>query len=266
MNLIVIVWDVSPEIIRIGNYPARWYGLLFGFAFILGYYVMQFIYKREHVDAKYLESLFLYVALGGIIGARLGHCFFYDFQTTIENPLTVLYIWKGGLASHGGAIGILFSVLLYSFKYKYKPYIWIIDRIVIPISMGGALIRLGNLANSEIVGKTSELPWAFLFVNNPLYNAAPRHPAQLYEAIAYVLIFIFLLSLYHRKKGDIGKGIFLGWFLVLIFMIRFLIEFIKENQSRFEENMWLNMGQILSIPLVIIGLFLIFREKGKKIP
>ncbi len=261
MTLLTFIWHADPELISFGFLKARWYGLLFATGYIVGYYIMIWIYKKEKLDVKEVETIFIYTAIGGILGARLGHILFYDIELYLENPLEIFYIWHGGLASHGGAIGILLIMLYYCKKKKYKSYLWIIDRMVIPIALGGMFIRLGNFFNSEIIGKPTDLPWGIIFEMNPFYSKVPRHPSQLYEALAYLGIFIFLFKYYIFKFQKIKEGSILGFFLVLIFLVRFLLEFTKENQVDFENNMFMNMGQVLSIPLVLLGLWLILRKE-----
>lgn len=264
MTLLQIIWDVSPELISFGFLKARWYGLLFGTGYIIGYYIFVEFYKKEGINIKEADTIFIYTAIGGVVGARLGHILFYDLQLYIENPIEILYIWHGGLASHGGAIGILFMMWLYTRKHKYKPYLWIIDRIVIPTALGGMFIRLGNFFNSEIIGQATDLPWGVVFAQNPYFSQVPRHPSQIYEALCYLGIFIILLLYYKKHFGRVKDGSILGLFLVLIFGVRFILEFTKENQVAFENFLPLNMGQILSIPLVAIGLWLFLRKPPRK--
>jgi len=259
-----LVWNVDPELIALGFFKARWYGLLFGGSFLIGYYIMAAIYKKENIDIKEIDTMFIYTAIGGVVGARLGHILFYDLNLYLNNPIEMLYVWHGGLASHGGAIGVLLMMYFYSRKRKYKPYLWIIDRLVIPIALGGMFIRFGNFFNSEIIGKPTDLPWGIIFLKNTFYSQVPRHPSQLYEALAYFLIFIFLWRYYIAHSKKIKDGTLLGLFLVLVFSARFLIEFTKENQVGFESSLFLNMGQLLSIPLVILGLWLIFKKDIKR--
>jgi prolipoprotein diacylglyceryl transferase len=203
------------------------------------------------------------MAVGTVIGARLGHCLFYEPDYYLQNPLEILKIWRGGLASHGAAIGILVALWLFIRKYK-KPFIWILDRIVVVVALAGALIRLGNLMNSEIYGIETALPWGFVFIKN--LEVVPKHPTQIYEALTYFLIFGLLLTIYRRTDGKFRPGVLFSWFLILVFGMRFLIEFIKEDQVDFEAAMSLNMGQWLSIPFVLlgIGLLLFYRPKAVK--
>lgn len=257
----MIYWDVSPDIFSIGPFVIRWYGLLFALSFIVGYQIMYVIFKKESKPDAILNDLIWYMILGTVLGARLGHCFFYNPAYYLANPLEILQVWKGGLASHGAAIGILLSLYLFVKKHKEYDYLWILDRIVITVALGGFFIRMGNLFNSEIIGTPTNVPWAFVFAS---VDGVPRHPAQLYEAIAYLIVFIFLLIYYFRKSGKFKNGLLLGLFLILVFGFRFFIEFIKEDQTYFEKGWLLNMGQLLSIPFVLLGFYLILR-KNKKI-
>jgi len=258
--LISFIWNVSPELFSYGPLTASWYGLLFGISFLLGYSIFAHFYKKEGVDVKEADTIFLYTVGGGILGARIGHILFYNFSYYLENPMEIFFIWHGGLASHGGAIGILLLMFIYVKKKKYRSYLWIIDRMVIPIAMGGMFIRFGNFFNSEIIGKPTDLPWGVMFER---IDSIYRHPSQLYEAFSYLGIFIFLWVYYAKKFPKIKEGSILGLFLVLIFSVRFILEFTKENQVDFESNMLLNMGQILSVPLVLLGFWLIFRKVNK---
>lgn len=257
----MIHWNVSPDIFSIGPVTIRWYGLLFALSFIVGYQLMLVIFKKEHKTEDELNDLVWYMILGVVIGARLGHCFFYNPRYYLANPLEILQVWKGGLASHGAAIGILTAIYLYVRKRKGMTFLWVMDRVVITVALSGFFIRMGNLFNSEIIGKPTNASWGFIFES---VDNIPRHPAQLYESIAYLLIFVFLLVLYFRTDGKTKPGLIFGLFLILVFLFRFCIEFIKENQSSFENGMALNMGQLLSIPLILLGIYLLFR-KDKKI-
>lgn len=257
----MIYWDVSPEIFSIGPITIRWYGLLFAMSFIVGYQIMMVIFKRENRSEHDLNDLVWYMILGTVIGARLGHCFFYNPDYYLAHPLEIIQVWKGGLASHGAAIGILTALYLFVSKKKNFSFLWIVDRIVITVALSGFFIRMGNLFNSEIIGKPTNGKWGVIFVS---VDNIPRHPAQFYESVAYLLIFIFLLSLYFKLNAKFKNGLLTGIFLILIFGFRFFVEFFKEIQSMFEQSMFLNMGQLLSIPFVIIGIFLLIR-KDKKI-
>ena len=260
LNLLAhITWNVSPEMFSIGPISVRWYGLLFASAFIFGYKVMQWVYKKENKPVSDVEQLTVYMILGTVIGARLGHCLFYNPDFYLSNPLEILKVWKGGLASHGAAIGIITSLYFYAKKKKVTT-LWILDRIVIVVASGGFFIRLGNLFNSEIIGKPADVPWAFIFTK---VDNIPRHPAQLYESIAAFIVFLILFYLFKNKRDKWHDGFLFGMFLVLIFTFRFFVEFLKEVQSSFEAGMILVMGQLLSIPFVILGIFFIIRSSKK---
>ena len=258
----MIYWDVSPEIFSLGPLSIRWYGLLFASSFLVGFYIMQWIFKKEGKPEDDLNDLIWYMILGTVIGARLGHCLFYDPVYYLSNPLEILKVWKGGLASHGAAIGILTSIYYYSKKKKGQPYFWVMDRVVITVALGGSFIRLGNLFNSEIIGIPTDLPWAFTFAS---IDNIPRHPAQLYESIAYFITFLILFIYYKKHDGKFKEGFLFGAFLILVFGFRIFVEFIKENQSAFEQGMILNMGQLLSIPLVIAGFYFLYFYKKEPI-
>ena len=252
-----ITWDVSREITSIGPITLRWYGLLFALGFVFGFIILTRIYKLEKKPQSDLEQLSIYVILGTVIGARLGHCLFYDPAYYLVNPFEMLKVWEGGLASHGAAIGILTALYLFARKKKDQGMLWTLDRLVIVVALSGALIRLGNLFNSEIIGMQTDVPWAFIFTS---VDDIPRHPAQLYESIAYFISFGILYFIYLKKRETLKTGFLFGLFLIFIFGFRFLVEFIKEDQSAFEAGMFLNMGQILSIPFVIAGLYYMFRK------
>lgn len=264
MIIDAINWNVNPEIFRIGNFAVRWYGLLFASGFLFGYLIFYKFFKEEGLTVEILDKLTIYMALGTVIGARLGHCLFYEPDYYLSNPLEILKIWKGGLASHGAAIGILIALFVFVRKHK-KPYIWILDRIVVIVALGGALIRLGNLMNSEIYGVETSLPWGFVFIRN--HEIIPKHPTQIYEALTYFMVFGLLFWIYLKTKGKFTDGTLFGLFLILVFGVRFFIEFIKEDQVPFEEGMKLNMGQWLSIPFVLLGMLILYlyHRKSKKI-
>ncbi|MCD9017325.1 prolipoprotein diacylglyceryl transferase [Fulvivirgaceae bacterium QH1ED-6-2] len=253
-----IIWDIDPEIFA-GVEFLRWYGFCWALGMMLGYQVMLKIYKREAHSQSDLDNLTIYIVLGVIIGARLGHILFYDPIYYLNNPMEILpirikpkfeFIGFAGLASHGGVLGALSALYLYSKKHK-KDFLWTLDRLTIAGSLLGCSIRLGNLMNSEIIGIPAQVPWAFVFIR---VDQIPRHPAQLYEALFYLLIFSILFHLWRSGKIQNHKGFLFGLGLSLIFAQRFMLEFLKENQKAFEENWPLNMGQMLSVPLVIIGI------------
>ncbi len=251
MELQIIPWNVNPEIFRIGNFAVRWYGLLFASGFVFGYYIMRRIFRNEGLSDATLDRLTVYMAVGTIVGARLGHCFFYEPEYYLARPLEILKVWHGGLASHGAAIGILLALWLFVRKEK-KPFMWVIDRVVIVVALAGALIRLGNLMNSEIYGVETTLPWGFVFLRNG--ENAPKHPTQIYEALAYLTTFGILMRIYWKNLGKQKPGLLFGVFLVIVFGFRFFVEYVKEDQVAFEAGMKLNMGQWLSIPFVLAGI------------
>lgn len=273
MILNFIVWDVSPEIFTIpqdikyiGGLSVRWYGLLFAMSFVFGYIIMEKIFKNEGIGEKVLDQLSTTMLISTVLGARLGHCLFYEPSYYLANPFEILKIWEGGLASHGAAVGIFTGLYIFS-RMNHKPYLWVLDRIAIVVALSGFFIRTGNLMNSEIFGDITSLPWGFYFPR--YYDLAltvdPRHPTQIYEALSYLAIFVFLFRSYWKQKGKTNNGELFGYFMVLLFGVRFLIEFIKVPQVGFEENMILNMGQILSIPLVLTGFVMLYFAKRKKI-
>jgi phosphatidylglycerol---prolipoprotein diacylglyceryl transferase len=250
MHFSIIPWDQSPEIFSIGSFAIRWYGLLFASCFLFGYMIMRKIFINEGIGEEVLDKLTIYMAIATIVGARLGHVLFYDPAFYLRHPLEILMTWHGGLASHGAAIGILFALWLFS-KNQKKSYVWVMDRIAIVVALSGFFIRMGNLMNSEIYGIETTVPWGFVFLNNG--EVVPKHPTQIYEALAYLLIFILLYRIYWRKKGVFISGSIVSLFFMLVFGARFFIEFLKEDQVAFEASMKLNMGQLLSIPFVILG-------------
>jgi len=253
LTLSYITWNVTPELINIGPFSVRWYGLLFAMAFIAGFKIMQWIYNREDKPESDVEQLVIYVIIGTVIGARLGHCLFYNPEYYLANPLEILMVWKGGLASHGTAVGIPIAIYLFT-KKKKMSFLWQMDRVVIVTALGGAFIRLGNLFNSEIIGRPADVPWAFIFTR---VDNVPRHPTQLYESIGYLILFIILFLIYKNKYKKLNDGFIFGLFLILLFTFRFFVEFFKEVQEPFEKGLILDMGQLLSVPFIIIGIILI---------
>lgn len=266
MKLLQIIWNINPEIFTIGGFSLRYYSLLFVVAFFLGFLLIKNMYQREGLGETQVNPLVLYVFVGTLVGARLGQVLFYEFGY-FKNHLPEMvfpfritngkFEWTGyrGLASHGGAIGILTAVWLYCRKYTF-PMLWVLDRLVIVVALGGFFVRLGNFFNSEILGLPSTLPWAVVFAK---VDNIPRHPAQLYEALAYLVIFGVLWLLYQNGKYQ-KRGLLFGWFLVLVFTARFFIEFVKADQEAFESRLALNMGQLLSIPFVLTGLYFLLRK------
>lgn len=250
-----VVWSVDPVAFSLFGLEIRWYGIFWALAFILGIYFFTNFTKREKLPEKLVDSLFWYATILGILGARLGHCLFYEPSVYLADPIRILNIREGGMASHGAAIGFLIGLILFAWRNK-MPFWWAADRIMIPVAIGGAGVRLGNLMNSEIYGSVTDLPWGFIFVRNG--ETLPMHPTQIYEALAYILVFVILVILYY--KYDAGRkhpALMFGVGLVGIFLSRFFLEFIKNVQVAFEEGMALNMGQLLSIPFVLAGIALI---------
>jgi phosphatidylglycerol---prolipoprotein diacylglyceryl transferase len=252
-----IHWNVSPEIFNLGPLSIRWYGLLFASGFLIGYYIAEKMFKSENVSEKWIDSLFFYIIIATVIGARLGHVFFYGWEYYSQNPSEIIKVWHGGLASHGGAIGIFLALIIHSKVVTKRNVFWSIDRVVVPTALVAAFIRLGNLMNSEIYGIETSLPWGFIFERNN--EVVAKHPTQIYEALAYLLTFGILLHLYWRTRSRYKEGLLSGIFFIMVFTARFFIEFIKEDQEAFESAMSLNMGQWLSIPFVLGGIFLVVR-------
>lgn len=269
-------WNVDPEIIKFFGITLQYYGILFVSGLIIAVFFLEKLFKNDRVPRENLEKLIIYAAIGIFAGARLGHCLFYEPEYYLSHPLEMLFpigpkegggyefIGYRGLASHGGAIGLIIALIIYSLKTK-QNIIKTLDYIGIVAPITGFFIRMGNLMNSEIIGKPATVPWAFIFERVDLL---PRHPAQLYEAIAYLIIFCINWLLYKKIGTRKSNGLFFGLTLILIFTFRFFIEFLKERQVEFEEYMQLDMGQILSIPFVIVGIiFFIYglsRFKSKK--
>ncbi len=359
MTFNFVLWEASPELFSIGSLTVRWYGLLFALGFLIGQQILIWIYKTEGKSEKYVETLTVYMVVATILGARIGHCLFYEPEYYLTHPLDILKIWEGGLASHGAAAGILIAIYLYSKKQTDQSYLYVLDRMVITIALAGCLIRLGNLMNSEIIGKPTSFRGGFIFARsmedlldktykNSIYDiemslngkdsldeagrtiagvdlsfevpgeennekeikafveggikktiereynehivyaehppikieklegekaqkvtvgiwGVPRHPSQLYEAISSFLLFLFLFfGVYNRKREKTPEGRIFGFFVVILFSLRFIYEYFKEPQVEFEQTMSYNMGQLLSIPLIIAGLFVLINSYRKK--
>lgn len=271
MLSLFITWNASPEVFTIPgiDWPVRWYGLSWALAFIGSHFFMNRIFKKEGRTDKQLDLLTLYIVIATVLGARLGHCFFYDFSYYSKHPLEILKVWEGGLASHGGAIGIVIGMWLYCRKTK-EGWLWLFDRLVVVVPLASMCIRFGNLMNSEIVGKVTNVAWGFKFLRNDedMANLAQfgteipvRHPTQLYEALFYSVLFVLFYWLWKHKRSAVGPGFMFGLFCVLMFSFRFLMEFMKENQSAFEDALPINMGQILSLPFIALGIFMIARSR-----
>ncbi|MCF8346551.1 MAG: prolipoprotein diacylglyceryl transferase [Bacteroidales bacterium] len=270
MVFCAITWDFDPEIFSIGSHGIRWYGLMIASALLVGYLIFKRYLRGDKLTPEMVDNLLVYLAIAGIVGARLGHCLFYEPEYYLKNPLEILKIWKGGLASHGWAIGILLALWLYNRKYKI-PFLWLMDRIVIVVALASVFIRLGNFFNSEIYGHPTNLPWGVEFVRDRLYDSTtgkilptvPRHPTQLYEAFSYLLIFIASFVYYRKKNLEVRDGFIFSVFMIALFSARILIEFLKNDQVSFEAGMSFNMGQLLSLPFIIAGIGIIVWTKTK---
>jgi prolipoprotein diacylglyceryl transferase len=278
-----INWDVDSQLIDGYNTP-NLYGLLFVTGLIIGYFVVRKMFRKDGISDEMLDKLVLFMVVATIVGARLGHVFFYGpywdevsadgvvlERGYFSHPGDILKVWEGGLASHGAAIVILISLYIYSRRVIQKPYLWMLDRISAPIAIGGTFIRLGNLVNHEMVGDVTTIPWGFRFMHHDCippfecsWNAIPiRHPAQLYEAICYFAAFLILMFLYWKKDLWKRPGVVFGSFLILIWGARFMVEFVKLGQTARDEYLFLNTGQLLSIPLIIAGVILLYRGLKK---
>ena len=276
----ILNWNLDPTIFWItDSFPLKYYGLLFVSGLFLGYAIEKYIFNKENISLEVLDKLLIYIIIGTVLGARLGHCIFYEFEYFFNHPLEILlpiqkigdgYKFTGfrGLASHGGTIGVFIAIVLFCKKQKID-LLWILDRVAIAVPVSAAFIRLGNFMNSEIYGKPTDGTWGVVFQRDDLI---PRHPTQLYEAFSYFLIFGIMFFLYKSKKVSKVNGILFGIFMILLFSARFIIEFFKENQESFESQMPINMGQILSIPFILSGLILViwkanstsFKQKEKQ--
>ncbi len=270
MNLLSIHWDFDPIFFHIGPVQVRWYGVLFVSGFVIGWYLFKWFFTREKVDRNLMDTLLFTLLIATVVGARLGHCIFYQpdyYFGSWEGFLEIFTPWKGGLASHGGAIALLLAMWWFSRKYGPKngfDFLWIMDRLCIAVAFAGCMIRLGNLANSEIYGNVTTLPWGFIFDRNG--ETDPRHPTQLYEAFSYLLLGLVLVWIYKHRLDKVHRGFFFGLFLLGCFGARFLIEFVKEPQVEFERAMTLDMGQLLSVPFILAGIGLLVYAGTKKKP
>lgn len=299
--LTYIVWNVSPEIVSFGPITLRWYGLLFASAFLVGLFIVKRMFEKDHAPEEWLDKAFIYMVLGAVVGARLGHVFFYDWSYYSKHLGEIPKIWEGGLASHGGAIGIILALWIYSRLVTKRSVLWILDKVVVPTALGGVFIRMGNMMNSEIVGKPSEAGWAFQFPRNEnnlwtecksciqslgdrclklpdlsfremkevcvdIAQVPARHPVQLYEALSYLIIFVVLYRVYWKTEARQKPGMIFGAFLALLFTARFIMEFFKESQGGFETAFGnaLSTGQLLSLPFVLAGLYFVFRPVARR--
>lgn len=276
MLLNYITWNVNPVFFSLGPLTVRWYGLLWAIGIFLALVIVQKLYKNEKLPESWIDKQFFYVVIGTIVGARLGHCFFYEWHLLpqpveflgitfkygnpyLTQPWKLLFVWQGGLASHGGAIGIMAAMYLYSRNVTHRGFVWGLDRLVIGAAATAFCIRLGNLMNSEIYGSATTLPWGFIFVRDGQTEA--MHPTQIYEMLYCLVTFLVTWWLYWKKAAYKRTGLILGVFLIIVFGTRFLLEFIKLNQEAFESGMILNMGQILSIPFIVWGIWLMYDSK-----
>lgn len=259
--LAYIDWNVDPVLFSIGSLKVRYYGLLFVSGFILGYFMFKSFFKREKLPVSLLDPLLYLLIFCTLIGARLGHVLFYQPDWYLAHPGEILKVWEGGLASHGGAIGILIGIVWFVKKYGRRydfDYLWVMDRLAIAVPFAGMFIRLGNLMNSEIYGNPTDLPWGFIF--HRCGETVPMHPTQLYEAGCYLITGVIMVLLYKYAASKLRRGFLFGLFLVLIFGARFAIEFVKLPQVAFEQGMPLDMGQLLSIPFILAGIWLMARK------
>lgn len=270
LDFLSVHWNVNPVFFNLGPLQIRWYSLLFVSGFIIGWYIFRSFFRREGVPEKLLDPLLYTLLICTIVGARLGHCLFYQpdyYFGSWKGFLEIFMPWKGGLASHGGAIALLLGMWWFAGRYGKKygfDFLWIMDRLCITVAFAACLIRLGNLFNSEIYGDVTSLPWGFVFER--WNETEPKHPTQLYEALSYLILGIVLIKVYDRKLDKVHRGFFFGLFLVGCFGMRFLIEFIKEPQVEFEAAMALDMGQLLSIPFILAGVFLLVFSEVRKMP
>lgn len=265
-----ITWTFDPELIS-SPVTVRWYGLMFAIGFLVGYEIVWRMFRHEGAPEKWVGSLIVYVVVATFFGARFGHVFFYAWDYYSQHLGDILKVWEGGLASHGGAIGIVIAILLYSKYVTKKNPLWTFDRLVVPVPFVGALIRMGNLFNHEIYGGPTDLPWGFSFIDNigawmhgaqPIMTV-PCHPTQIYEALCYLALFVMLMLMYWKWNAQRRQGLIFGVFFTVLFSARFLIEYVKNVQEPWEvgmiESIGMNMGQLLSVPFIVVGVILIVR-------
>jgi len=245
-----LVWNTDPVIFKLGFLQLRWYGLFFVGSFIIGLWIMKKIFIREGKDASTLDNLLIYALIGAIVGARLAHCLFYEPDYYLSHPLEILYVWKGGLASHGGMIGVIIATYIYAKQHKLS-YLWLLSRMAIVGTLVAASVRFGNFFNSEILGLKSNLPWAVIFER---IDNIPRHPVQLYEAFSYLLIFAILIYIYKKTSPTFSTKLLPGVFLALLFTARFILEYFKTEQADYSVTVPFTVGQLLSIPFIILGI------------
>ena len=270
--LAYIDWTASPEIFTIGSFGLRWYGLMFALGFMIGFWLVRKMFQREGAPEEWLDYLFYFLIGGTVLGARFGHVVFYSWDHYSQHPEQILKIWEGGLASHGGVVGVVTAIALFSYFVSKRSFFWTSDKVAAPIALVGAMIRFGNLMNSEIVGVPTDKPWAFRFVNAGLgrvkemvngewtervvdLSTDPRHPVQIYESLSYLLTFAVLMWLYWKRDAYKSPGLLTGLWFVMIFGFRFVWEYFKTDQGGF--GVALTTGQWLSVPCVLAGLAMI---------
>lgn len=269
-KLLAVTWNVDPTLFDIFGREIRWYGLLWVIGLIVAVYIVQKIFKHEDLPEKWFDSLFVYMIVGIIVGARLGHCLFYEPAYYLANPIEILKVWEGGLASHGGVIGIIIAVWLYSRKVSHLNMLWTFDRVMVPTGFTAAMIRFGNLMNHEIYGGPTDQPWGFRFIDNlhqwmqgaaPVYTE-PSHPTQIYEALVYLVVFAITMYLYWKTDAKHRKGLITGVGILIIFVFRFFVEYVKnvqvDSENAMRENTGLILGQWLSIPFILWGIWMIW--------
>ncbi len=255
------VWNIDPVLLHIGSLQLRWYSLLFVGAFFIGLLILQKIFQQEHKNPEILDTLLVYVMIGTVVGARLMHTLAYQPEYYLNNPLEILYVWKGGLASHGGLLGVLLALYIFAKRYTLS-FNWLVSRIAIPGALAATMIRIGNFFNSEIVGIQSNRPWAVIFER---FDTLPRHPVQLYEASVYLLLFFVLLLIYKKVSHSLSTKIIPGIFLSYVFTTRFFLEYLKTHQADYTTTLPFTTGQILSIPFILLGIgWILWSLKNKK--
>ena len=254
-----IIWNADPILFSLGPISVRWYGLCFAIGFLIGYQIVAAMFKHEGAPESWLGILLTFLVIGTIVGARLGHVFFYEWDYYSAHPSEILKIWNGGLASHGGTIGNIIGLFIFSWTVSKKPASWVFDKVVVPVALVAALIRFGNLMNSEIYGAYTSMPWGFIFVRNG--ETLPAHPTQLYEGGCYLLLFGLLMWMYWKRNAEERPWLLTGVFFLVTFASRFFIEYLKNVQvvSEFDmiEKYGMNLGQMLSIPFILLGIGLI---------
>lgn len=260
-----IVWDVDPMLFKIGNWEVRWYGLMWGLGFILAYEIVGYLFKKEKYPEGWLDKLFIYCIVSTVIGSRLGHCLFYEWDYYTSNPIEILKVWKGGLASHGGTLGMIIGMIIYSRKVTKKSVWWLFDRMIPGVAAVCFCIRFGNLMNSEIFGFPTTMPWGFEFVRSrewhQLYEGLPCHPTQIYEMLYCLVAGVVGWVMYYKFHLQKYVGLITGVALLIFFGTRFALEFMKNPQVAEEVNMTFNIGQWLSVPLILLGIYLIVHSR-----